>query len=414
MPAQLTSTARRQGLKNALICGIGVFVVWLAVTLVVLSANPLERIADTRAIELVVHDGRPHEPTGLPAAAAKPARGQVPPGLREIVSETFSPVLKPDQGQTEFPAVMIGILHGGERYVIEYGRSGADGAAAEHTLFPVASLTKPVTALLLAKMAAMGAIDLDAPAVSCDLHPNLCPDGAPITWRHLATHTSGLPAVPDDLGQSMSGYGADRLEAYLGRVELRRPPGSGFEYSTTGFALLGSSLAGRRGRTFPQLLREEVLEPLGMSDSHFTLGPEELPRLAVGHRSDGTPIERPARADVFAPSGGLITTVSDLLVFLEANIRPDEHWRRPVELLLQTHDDIPSYPPSVMALGWQYLTPAGFYWHAGHASGYHAFMTFHRPGGTAVVVLTNAGTHHRDTRLAMASFGLMGRLLQGE
>lgn len=370
----------------------------------------------------------PQPPPPVAARAPTPRPPSVAPAtLRALVTEAFTPVLQPAPGDTVYPGVAIGVLEGTERYVLEIGtidvaKPGATRTvySTDHLLFPVASLTKPITGLLLAKLVARGDIDLDDPVIACDRYPGLCPDGRPITWRQLATHTSGLPIVPDDLGEltnsALSAYDADRLEFWLSSAQLSRAPGAGFEYSTTGYAVLGSRLSGRCGVGFTELLQAEVLRPLGMSDARFTVSGDDLSRLAAGHHADGArdPVwSDPQAAGAFAPSGGLIASLSDLLAFLEANLRPDDEWRAPVELALRPHDDIPSYPPSVMALGWQYLTPAEFYWHAGHGSGHHAFMAFHRGGQVGVVVLTNAATSPADTRLAQASFALLGGLLAG-
>lgn len=361
------------------------------------------------------------------ASVAAPAGPQPSDTMRALVTEVFGPVLEPAAGETTFPLVVVGILQGGEHQVLEFGAievaqpaTPGESAPAEQLLFPIASLTKPVTALLLAKLASRGEIDLDAPAVECAQHPHLCPDGQAITWRRLATHTSGLPVLPDDVGElsggSLSAYDDARLQAWLGRARLGRAPGSGFEYSTAGYGVLGSRLAAVQGRPFADLLRDEVLQPLGMRAARFSLSGDDLARLAAGHRQDGSPAPLPAEdgpVGALAPAGALVASVSDLLVFLETNVRPDAEWRAPVELLLRPHADIPSFPPSVMALGWQYLTPAGFYWHAGHGGGHHGFMAFHPQGQVGVVVLTNSATSFADTRLAVASFTLLGGLLSG-
>ena len=372
-------------------------------------------------------------PTTVAAATTTPAAASAaitppPAELRELVTRTFAPVLEPAPEQTTFPGLVIGVLHGDQRHVLELGtiERAQPGAAAasvppERVLFPIASLTKPVTGLLLAKLATRGDLDLDAPAVDCERHPNLCPDGQAITWRQLATHTSGLPVLPDDVGEltggSLSGYDDERLQAWLGRTRLARAPGSGFEYSTAGYGVLGSGLAAVEGRPFPDLLRDEVLRPLGMHDARWVLGGDDLGRFVLGHRQDGSPAPAPAAGGpvgALAPAGALVASAADLLVFLETNIRPDAEWRAPVGLLLRPHDDIPSFPPSVMALGWHDLTPAGFYWHAGHGGGHHGFMAFHPQGQVGVVVLANSATSFADTRLAVASFTLLGALLSGE
>ncbi len=321
------------------------------------------------------------------------------------VARALAPVLEPEEGETRFPALVIGLWKEGKRHFFRFGDLESEGEP-ETVLFPVASLTKPVTALLLARSVVEGERELDGPAVLCEEMPSLCPRGRAITWRQLATHTAGFPMVVNNRDDASSDYDETRWQQFLDQLVLSAEPS--FSYSTVGFTLLGRSLAEEHGKSYPEWATHQVLGPLGMKDACFEVGEESLGRLEAGHGRDGKRLRSETITPrFFAPSGGLVATAEDLLTFLEAHLRPTAEWQAAVDLVLQPYAEIPSFPMSVAGLGWQYLTVSGVHWHAGHGSGHHTFMALHQENNTAIVILTNAATVPWDTRLATACFGLL-------
>ena len=127
------------------------------------------------------------------------------------------------------------------------GRSGE--LVTEHTVFEIGSVTKLFTALLLADMARRGEVTLDTAVAELLPMGTRVPDrnGVPITLAHLATHSSGLPRLPDDIvvgsPDPYANYTSERLYAFLGRHELHRTPGESVEYSNLGAGLLDQMFA---------------------------------------------------------------------------------------------------------------------------------------------------------------------------
>ena len=166
------------------------------------------------------------------------------------------------------------------------------------TLFEIGSITKVLTGVLLADMHLRGEVALTDP-LSRHL-PGSGPawPGAEPTLLDLATHRSGLPNMPRPLALKSAVFvagigsrdpwaGADAPRfARLLRDERVKPPRAGqFAYSSLGFALLGDALAAAAGRPYEDLLRERVLDPLGM---HATALRPSAPVLA-GHSPRGAP-----------------------------------------------------------------------------------------------------------------------------
>lgn len=192
--------------------------------------------------------------------------------------------------------------------------AGTRAAVDVDSVFRIGSLTKSFTATAIAKLREEGKVELDAPAER--YLPELVKvRGANavgrMTVRHLLTMTSGLP-FDDVWGPVSFGWSAEQLREFLGSsAELMNAPGDKYAYSNLGYALLGQIVERVTGLEFRDYLSREVLAPLGMSSSGWQAVAAE--RLAVGYfLKDGKLVEEPRPNDgVFAPAGGLYTTLRD-------------------------------------------------------------------------------------------------------
>ncbi len=171
-------------------------------------------------------------------------------------------------------AIVVGISSPQGRQIVSYGtlsvedRRKVDGA----TVFEIASLTKVLTALVLADTANRGRVKLDSPVSTCVPDGVKIPQhaGKQITFLDLVTHTSGLPLRPTNLASQTAlnkyaGYTVKQLYEGLATFELSRDPGTKFEYSNWGFGLLGHALGHCAGMSYEALLAERVTGPLGMA-----------------------------------------------------------------------------------------------------------------------------------------------------
>ncbi|MBX3187692.1 MAG: DUF1343 domain-containing protein [Labilithrix sp.] len=150
------------------------------------------------------------------------------------------------------------------------------------TVFDLASLTKPVaTATSVMILVERGRIDLDAPAAR--YVPELARLPA-FTVRQLLVHTSGLPAATP-----VSDYALDRgaLMQRLGQLTLKHQPGERFLYTDVGFVVLEEIVRRRSGRDLATFTREEIFEPLGMSETGFLPGPALRARAAPTEQREG-------------------------------------------------------------------------------------------------------------------------------
>ena len=196
----------------------------------------------------------------------------------------------------------------------------------------LASITKPIVATAVMRLAQEGRFSLTAPLGRW--LPELDAAGlAPFTAWHVLTHTTGFPDI--DLVTLLSQGG--------GRAELRRltiaagqatPPGSAFRYASFTFDLLTDAIERALDTPFDTVLRETVLAPLGMTETGFEMPPAGPRRAPVVYGDlPGSMPRLPGVTDDYAVAafsslrlagGGLWSTAHDLFRFGRAFVRGGE------------------------------------------------------------------------------------------
>jgi CubicO group peptidase (beta-lactamase class C family) len=196
---------------------------------------------------------------------------------------------------------------------------GAQAISAT-SLFHLASIGKPITALAVVLLVEQGRLALDDPVAS--ILPSFVGHGRDtITVRQLLTHTSGLPQDPDLTNMPPDADTATELQSYLG-ARLDVPVGSKVEYSNVGYGLLGLVVEAIAQQPFAAFLREQIFGPVGMS--HASIAPSESLYPQIVHVG-GTP-EPGSRYERFNsaharrrthPAGSVVGTARDVAQFLQ-------------------------------------------------------------------------------------------------
>jgi beta-lactamase class C len=175
-----------------------------------------------------------------------------------------------------------GVLPGAATYISRHGEEAAswylgyadpatERPVTAETLFPLASITKPMTAALVLTLVEAGQIALDEPV--CTVLPELLhPATERITLRHMLTHTSGLPGyLAENAALRAKQQPLARfVEASL-RTAPRFPPGTQFCYSNVALALLGEVASRLAGGAYAGALRSRVLQPWGLDDVYLPI-----------------------------------------------------------------------------------------------------------------------------------------------
>ena len=336
-----------------------------------------------------------------PAYSQSNQKSEAPPQeqFKPLIDSYISPLLN---GPKALSGLVVGVIHGDRKEVWGYGKVGPDGHTPDgETLFKIASVTKPLTALLLAQLTVDGKLAYNDTAFS--FH------GKPVTYRQLATHTSGLPLLPPN-------FNVDSIEEFrrfLHDFTLEREPGNKFEYSTTGYSALGLRLAENVGTSFEASLKGRMLIPLGMTSTVF-----ELPQNSESRFAAATPPPRKNGPNPFNPAGGLISSANDLLRLISAHLTPDKFpaLAQAIRLTHEACPDVqPTFPGCSSSLGWFVVSfgpVAKFYFASGVTSGFRAFIAFDPAGNSGVVMLTNTDMQPEDPRMEMAGFPLLAVLAQ--
>jgi serine-type D-Ala-D-Ala carboxypeptidase/endopeptidase len=288
--------------------------------------------------------------------------------------------------------------------VVEHGvsRIFSYGAAKPDSIYEIGSITKTFTGLVLSQMVEQGTVRFDDPVrelLPSGLVPK--PDGGEITLLSLATQHSGLPYMPDnfhpaDPANPGADYRPADLYAFLAKHTVAKPAQTEYLYSNLGFGLLGQALSNRAGVPYSALLEQEVTGPLGMRDTVISLSPEQEARFIPGHNSD----HQPAHAwdwDALAGCGAIRSTAPDMLMYLQANLHPENlnltagssAAATLPTALIQSHQLRADGEGGRIALAWRYQPATGDYLHPGGTGGYSAYALFNPKGDFAVVVLSN-------------------------
>ncbi|WP_420125914.1 serine hydrolase domain-containing protein [Longimicrobium sp.] len=186
------------------------------------------------------------------------------------------------------------------------------------TVFRIASMTKSFTAAAILQLRDAGMLSLDDPAER--YVPELAglryptADAPKITIRHLLSHSAGFPEDNPWGDQQLAATDAEMSAMMRGGIPFSTAPGSGYEYSNFGFAILGRIVANVSGMPYPRYVTERVLLPLGMTSTTLEASAVPPHRLAHGYRlRDGEWIEEPQLPDgAFGPMGGMLTSIADL------------------------------------------------------------------------------------------------------
>jgi len=300
-------------------------------------------------------------------------------------------------------AIVVGISSPQGRQIVSYGTLSVDDRRKVDggTVFEIASLTKVLTALVLADMANRGRVKLDSPVSTCLPDGVRIPQhaGKQITFLDLATHTSGLPLRPTNLASQTAlnkyaGYTVQQLYEGLATFELPREPGTKFEYSNWAFALLGHALGHCAGTSYEALLAERVTRPLGMDATVFAPSKALSSRLAAPYDAKLRRVPNESLGALGA-SGGLYSTVDDLLKFVELFLgRGPQPLTAAAATMLEPRR--PGDGPQLrMGLGWRVETSDDkpIIWSSGRADGYRSFMALDSQARVAVVALTNGATN---------------------
>jgi CubicO group peptidase (beta-lactamase class C family) len=227
--------------------------------------------------------------------------------------------------QHNLPGLLAGIVQDGQLvHLTTFGQADREAgrAVTSETAFRIASMTKSTTALAILALRDAGRLALDAPLSHYiprfALVAPATRDSAPLTIRHLLSHTAGF-VTDDPWADRVLGMSPATLDMLIETGALfARPPGLAFEYSNLGYALLGRAITNVTGEPYQSFIRRTLLQPLGMTRTTFDAFEAARGDFAWGYRCDDGVFsrERLEPDGEVGAMGGLATTAADYTRYL--------------------------------------------------------------------------------------------------
>jgi CubicO group peptidase (beta-lactamase class C family) len=265
------------------------------------------------------------------------------------------------------------------------------------TKFRIASVTKQFTAMAIMILQERGSLNVHDPI---SMYVPNCPDAwGSITIHHLLTHTSGIPnytglpgIYPDYLRTPRT---TDETIALFSNLPLRFTPGTRWEYSNSGYVLLGQIIEVVSGESYEDFIRQNIFEPLGMSNSGL-----DSTRTIIMDRADGYVRENDIllnaihiEMDGLYAAGALYSTVDDLLLWDQALYTTELVSQPSLDAIFTAHTTT-AFEAVAYGYGWyiRRLFNRTVFEHEGDVVAFRAYIGRFPEEGVLIVLLSNLGS----------------------
>jgi CubicO group peptidase (beta-lactamase class C family) len=243
---------------------------------------------------------------------------------QDTLSEKIDRFVNEEMQRQQVPGVGVAVIQRGQVLRVQgYGVSNLEHhvAVTPETMFQSGSLGKQFTATAVMLQVEDGKLALSDPLTK--FFP-----GAPASWqgitvRNLLTHTSGIPDYTDGVLDMRKDYTEDDLAKFAFGLPLEFPPGSRWNYSNTGYVLLGIIVHKVSGSFYGDVLAARVFKPLRMTTARVINEADIVPNRAAGYQLDNGEVKN---QDWVAPKlnttadGSLYFSLRDLIAW-DAGVR---------------------------------------------------------------------------------------------
>jgi CubicO group peptidase (beta-lactamase class C family) len=329
----------------------------------------------------------------------------LPPSVSVKGEPADCPTLAKRMTDLHVPGVSIAVIHNGAiEWARGYGVEQVGGSTVTaDTLFQAGSISKPVAAMAALHLVQQGKISLDSDVntalTTWKIPASDAAPGAVVTLRELLTHTAGFTV------HGFPGYAAKEPVPTLVQVlngekpantppiRLESVPGSKWNYSGGGYTVMQLALLDVAKKSFPDLLHDTVLAPIGMTHSTYEQPlPTHLQSVAATpYNVDGTPVPGGAHTYPEMAAAGLWTTPSDLARYIMENQQSLQGKANHVLTEEMTRQMLTPGKGN-WGLGLEIGgSPANRYFsHGGVNAGFESLFVGYEHNGEGAVVMTNA------------------------
>lgn len=299
------------------------------------------------------------------------------------------------KGDRDYVQMAIGIIDGDKIETFFIGDS-----VNANTLFEIGSITKTFTGITLARLHNAGVLNLQD---SIDI---FLPDSVqyqkkdfqPVRLWHLTTHTSGMPQIPlnlifnvkdqtnpykdyspADMFDFLPSYSPDNFE-------------KGINYSNYAVGMLGYCIANRESLNIESILRKYVIDDLKMNNTRIQLNENQRQNFITGYTAEGDYQQPWDFTDATSSAGALKSNISDMMIYLKANMQPDNST---LGKAIQKSQK-PLFDGGRNQIGCGWFLQEDMIGHDGATYGYNSSMMFDKTKQKGVVVLVNTFDMKKD------------------
>ena len=321
--------------------------------------------------------------------------------VEQIVKQKVQPILPKSGGG----GVAVAVRMDGKTSFFSYGMAdnAQNRSVTPDSIFNLGSVGKVFATTLLAQAVKQGELSLDDPVSKYVTELQSGGDIRRITLEQLASHTSGLPRVPQQYETWHKGrYTWPDFVRFLNswKAGPNHEPGQQYLYSNAAMVLLRVALERRFNTRFAALMHERLTGPLGMTSTALPLPRDLLGRAVQGYGPQGRAIGRPGMEGgtfQWPGSGQIYSSSRDMATFLAANLGelPDHG---PIENAMAfAHQPVFTVNPHLkLGLAWQNV-PAGDFTIIDKNGGLNntsTYIGFAPQRKLGIVILVNRGKQH--------------------
>jgi len=315
---------------------------------------------------------------------------------QDHVQSRIDSVVKAEMARQKIPGVGVAVIKGGEVMLAKgYGEANVEHhvPVTPETVFQTGSIGKQFTSTAVMLLIQDGKLALTDSVTK--FFPNAPASWKGITVRHLLTHTSGIPDYTTDAFDYRRDYTEDDIVQMASKLTPEFPPGSRWNYSNTGYALLGIIIHKVSGQFYGDVLHDRVFKPLGMQSARVINEADIVPHRAAGYQLVKGELKN---QDWVAPT---LNTTADgsLYLALQDYIAWDRGLR--AKKILSPESWATVYTPVTLTSGKRY--PYGFGWmidtvagklrihHSGGWQGFNTYISRYIDDDMTIVALSNLG-----------------------
>ena len=262
-----------------------------------------------------------------------------------------------------------------------------------NNVFRIGSVTKQFTAVAILQLVEKGKLNLQDEITK--FIPGYPMHGNKITIEHLLTHTSGIQdftAIKGNANRSAIDYTPQEMIEYFKDQPMRFAPGTKWEYSNSGYFLLGYIIEHTTGKTYAQYLEENIFKPSGMNNSLYASDSRIIKHRAYGYTRGEKGFENARYISMTQPyaAGAILSTVEDLFKWNHA-LRSSGLLNKEMLEKAFTKYKLNDGTKTNYGYGWRlgYIRESRSIWHGGLIDGFMAMTMYLPKEDVFVAVLSN-------------------------